>query len=40
MIGFLDRVPETCQSFAAFNRGLVESGYVEGQNVAIEYPVG
>jgi putative ABC transport system substrate-binding protein len=39
VIGYLSaRSPEdTTHLVAAFRRGLVESGYVEGQNVAIEY---
>jgi putative ABC transport system substrate-binding protein len=39
VIGFLSSVPfETRRDqVAAFHRGLKESGYVEGQNVAIEY---
>jgi putative tryptophan/tyrosine transport system substrate-binding protein len=39
VIGFLSaRSPsEAACAVAAFHRGLKESGYVEGQNVAIEY---
>src|SRR5207247_9539883 len=39
VIGYLSgRSPEdTTHLVAAFRRGLVENGYVEGQNVAIEY---
>ena len=39
VIGFLSaRSPEdTMHLVAAFRRGLLENGYVEGQNVAIEY---
>ena len=36
VIGFLD-FAERSNRLAEFNRGLVEVGYVEGQNVAIEY---
>ena len=35
-IGFLD-VAERSNRLAEFNRGLVEVGYIEGQNVAIEF---
>jgi putative tryptophan/tyrosine transport system substrate-binding protein len=39
VIGFLSaRSPaESAQHFAAFQRGLNDAGFVEGQNVAIEY---
>ena len=42
VIGFLSAYPHPPDSFsqhilAAFHRGLKELGYVEGQNVAIEY---
>jgi hypothetical protein len=39
VIGFLDsRAPEEMTSrLGAFRRGLKEAGYVEGENVAIEY---
>src|SRR5262245_31061201 len=39
VIGYLSaRSPEdTTHLVAAFRRGLLENGYVEGQNVAIEY---
>ena len=36
VIGFLD-VAERSNRLAEFNRGLIEVGYVEGQNVAIEF---
>jgi putative tryptophan/tyrosine transport system substrate-binding protein len=38
-IGFLASRPDFCSSYsvAAFLRGLKESGYLEGHNVAIEY---
>ena len=36
VIGFLD-VAERSNRLAEFNRGLVEVGYIEGQNVAIEF---
>jgi putative tryptophan/tyrosine transport system substrate-binding protein len=39
VVGFLSSAsPDTYASFlAAFHQGLSEAGYVEGQNVAIEY---
>ena len=39
MIGFLSgRSPsESAYALAAFHQGLKQGGYVEGQNVAIEY---
>ncbi|HYZ45066.1 MAG TPA: ABC transporter substrate binding protein, partial [Xanthobacteraceae bacterium] len=39
MIGFLSaRSPgESAQHLVAFQRGLNEAGYIEGQNVAIDY---
>jgi len=39
VIGFLStRTPdESAHVVAAFRRGLAESGYAEGQNVAVEY---
>ena len=40
VIGFLGSgTPDGpfCQSLAAFGQGLKEAGYVEGQNVAVEY---
>jgi putative tryptophan/tyrosine transport system substrate-binding protein len=39
VIGFLSsRTPnESAHLVAAFRRGLAENGYVEGQNVAVEY---
>ena len=39
VVGFLDPgAPESSASFvAAFRRGLSETGFVEGRNVAIEY---
>jgi putative tryptophan/tyrosine transport system substrate-binding protein len=39
VVGYLSaRSPEdTTHLVAAFLRGLLENGYVEGQNVAIEY---
>jgi ABC-type uncharacterized transport system substrate-binding protein len=39
VIGFLDTrsVETTREQVAAFKRGLAETGYVEGRNVAIEY---
>src|SRR5271170_3350471 len=38
VIGFIDlRSIETRERMAAFHRGLAETGYVEGRNVAIEY---
>jgi putative ABC transport system substrate-binding protein len=38
-IGFLNPAsPDTrCELIAAFHQGLAEAGYVEGQNLAIEY---
>ena len=39
VIGFLDSGSPTgmTETLAAFHRGLAESGYTEGQNVAVEY---
>jgi putative ABC transport system substrate-binding protein len=39
VVGFLDtRTPDDAATYlTAFRRGLAEVGYVEGQNVAIEY---
>jgi putative ABC transport system substrate-binding protein len=39
VIGFLDSksARDSRQIVAAFRRGLSEAGFVEGQNVAIEY---
>ena len=39
VIGFLDSksVRESEKIVAAFRRGLSEAGFIEGQNVAIEY---
>jgi putative tryptophan/tyrosine transport system substrate-binding protein len=40
VIGFIDprSLETTREQVAAFHRGLAETGYVEGRNVAIEYP--
>jgi hypothetical protein len=38
VIGLLSSVPETLSDeFAAFRRGLAETGHVEGRNVVFEY---
>jgi putative ABC transport system substrate-binding protein len=37
VIGYLSSAPPGPLSLAAFRRGLSETGFVEGQNVAIEY---
>src|SRR5437588_5706221 len=37
MVGFLSSVSQSEHLARAFHRGLSEMGYVEGQNVAIEY---
>ena len=39
VVGFLDgaSAAERTEYMAAFRQGLAEGGYVEGQNVAIEY---
>ena len=38
VIGFLHLTsPETKENLASFRRGLEETGYIEGKNVAIEY---
>jgi putative ABC transport system substrate-binding protein len=39
VIGYLSSAPPGPSSLAAFRRGLSETGFVEGQNVAIEYRV-
>jgi putative ABC transport system substrate-binding protein len=36
-VGFLDNASQHAPYKAAFSQGLKETGYVEGQNVAIEY---
>jgi putative ABC transport system substrate-binding protein len=36
-IGFLSAIPPNDNFLAAFRRGLSETGYVEGQNLAVEY---
>ena len=37
VIGFLQATPQNPRVVAAFRQGLSETGFVEGQNVAIEY---
>ena len=39
VVGFIDAAsaPERTDFVTAFRRGLADAGYVEGQNVAIEY---
>jgi putative tryptophan/tyrosine transport system substrate-binding protein len=38
VVGFLhSRSPDAAHPLAGFRRGLAESGYVEGQNVAVEF---
>ena len=37
VVGFLRNSPPDARLVAAFRQGLNEAGYVEGQNVAIEY---
>ena len=37
LIGFLQATPQNPRVVAAFRQGLSETGFVEGQNVAIEY---
>jgi putative tryptophan/tyrosine transport system substrate-binding protein len=37
VIGFLSSISEDAHILAAFRRGLLEQGYIEGRNVAIEY---
>jgi putative tryptophan/tyrosine transport system substrate-binding protein len=42
MVGYLQggTLEKTQPIIAAFRQGLAESGFVEGQNVIIEYPFG
>src|SRR5438876_2399659 len=37
VVGYLEPTSLVASSVAAFRQGLSESGYVEGQNLAIEY---
>jgi putative tryptophan/tyrosine transport system substrate-binding protein len=37
VVGFLSAIPPNNSFLAAFRRGLAESGYVDGQNVKVEY---
>ena len=37
VIGILDNAPRSAGNLAAFNQGLKETGYTQGQNVAVEY---
>jgi len=37
VIGILDNAPRNAGNLAAFNQGLKETGYTQGQNVAVEY---
>ncbi len=37
VVGFLSSRSEAARSVAAFRQGLREAGFVEGQNVAVEY---
>ena len=37
VIGILDNAPRNAGNLAAFNQGLKETGYTQGQNIAIEY---
>jgi putative ABC transport system substrate-binding protein len=37
VIGYLGNLNPSSRSLAAFQKGLGESGYIDGQNVSIEY---
>jgi putative tryptophan/tyrosine transport system substrate-binding protein len=37
VVGFLSAIPSNTSFLVAFRRGLAEAGYVEGENVAVEY---